>query len=334
MFHFGLSFFMMLANITVLIALRYMKSVKKATVIFLYHLAICNLVHSVVFFVKAMFFVYDVNTVQGCLILNVLSITTTATYVSGIFFVYLDLYLSIKTMRISKPVIGTKQALALGILAWLGWLSASCISYGFRNMDYVYNFKAGCSLVNGAYIKEYSLGVLLPLMLIYAGIMWFHLCTYKMIKKAKSKNEADKRSHAAQLANSKPSPGSAGEGTEATPAVSQPKASAQAKWIKKNDDVLKVITLVMIMFVICWYPLAIVLLIVAYCPPCLPYVTKEVVYVTYALAVIQFNSNGVIYLLKIREFKDVCKKLFFRCCPKHGRVEQESSTVQSVTTVA
>ena len=309
------------ANVTVSVALRYMRSAKKTTVVFLANLAISNLVQGIIFLLKGVFYIWHVNTVHGCIIMTIFSMATSGTYMTGIFFVYLDLYLSLKKMSVSKPVIPTHTALAMIVFAWVFWLAWGAVGYGMRNPKYKYNHQAGCSIINGAYTKEYILFICVTFMIGFVGILVFHLLTYMLINKAKKLQQ-----QAIEAQNT----------TTVTTVsdTSQVKRtdSKKSKWLKKNDAVLNMILLVLIMFIICWYPLILITLLVAYCRPCLPYITNEVVYATYVLVITQYMSNGIIYLVKIREFKNAFKRLCCRCFPWYSRIQPTNSDMEVTAT--
>ena len=322
-FIFILGFLIIFASLTVAIALRYMRSAKKTTVVFLSHLAISNMVQGLNFFGHGVFYVWHVNTVDGCIISQAISTATTGTYMSGIFFVYLDLYLSLKKMSVSKPVISTRVAIALAAATWVIWLAWGLVGYGMRHMDFVYDHEAGCFIISGQFTSEYILFICVSFVGGFCGILMFHVLTYRLIKKAKEQQEE------AQDAQQNRQPVTV---TKAKP-QDKSKETQKSKWLKKNDEILKMILIVLIVFVVCWYPLILATMLAAYCEPCLPYLPKQVIYMTYCLVVTQYLSNGLIYFIKIKEFQVGIKRLCCRFHPRYRNVEaSNTNTENSVAT--
>ena len=59
--YFCLSILVISANLLVVVAVRYMRAAKKATIVFLCQLAVCNLVQGIIFLLKAFFFIWPVQ---------------------------------------------------------------------------------------------------------------------------------------------------------------------------------------------------------------------------------------------------------------------------------
>ena len=314
-----------LASLTVSVALRYMRSAKKTTIVFLAHLAISNLVQGLNFFVQGVFYLWHVNTVDGCIISQAVATATAGTYMSGIFFVYLDLYLSLKKMSVSKPVIKSSVAIAMAAFTWILWFSWGLVGFGMRTEGFVYDHGAGCFIVSGQFTSSYILFICLTFIIGFIGILMFHVLTYQLIKKAKlhqqQAQEAQEKNQTSKAFTIRP------------PERSRNKESRKSRWLKKNDAVLNMILIVLIMFVICWYPLILTTLLAAYCAPCQPYLTKEVLYFTYCLVVTQYLSNGLIYFIKIKEFQIAFKRICCRCIPQYRNIQPITTEFEnSVTT--
>ena len=251
---------------------------------------------------------------------------TSGTYITGIFFVYLDLYLSLKKMSVSKPVIPTRTALAMTVFAWVFWLAWGAVGYGMRNHKYIYNHQAGCSIISGAYTREYILFIGITFMITFVGILVFHILTYMLINKSKKKQQQAMDSQNAATVTT------ISDTSQPKHAIPTHAHSKKSKWLKKNDAILNMILLVLILFIICWYPLLLIVMLVSYCKPCLPYITQEVIYVSYFLIVSQYMSNSIIYLIKIKEFKNAFKRLCCRCFPWYSRIQPTHSEMELTAT--
>ena len=96
--YFCLAVLVISANLLVVVAVRYMKSAKKATIVFLCQLAVCNLVQGIIFLLKAFFFIWPVQVrlFLGCrneivYLINIEAVNTqndTKRFVSIIWFRY------------------------------------------------------------------------------------------------------------------------------------------------------------------------------------------------------------------------------------------------------
>ena len=318
---------LILANIIISVALRHMRQVKRTTIVFLAHLAVCNLVQGVAFMANGLLGYYDSFTEFACLSWVVFAVTPSGGYVTGIFYVYLDLYLSLKKMAIGRPIISTRIAVGMSLLSWMFWLGFCSIGFAMANDAYVFDEFEGCSLMVGAVKKEFILNIAIALVAILVAILALHVLTYRLITKSQKQliqvqnvndntDDATKRRQAqietisdeAQLAR-------------------RQELKKTSKWVKKNDVVLKTITLIFILLAISWYPVVITSVVVVYCEPCAAIVTKEVIYFTYVLVAIQYNSNGVIYLIKIKEFQHIVRNFCCRCRPSARRVEPLESSI-------
>ena len=294
--HFFIAVSIIVANVVITLALCYMKNMKRTTVILLANLALSNLPRGIMFIIKAVLFVWHVNTVEGCLFIMVFSGAPSGSYVTGILFIYLDVYLSLKKMAIGRPVISTRLALIMATSSWSIWLALGFLGFSMRNENYVYNHGVGCFLQNGVYINTYILLLCVIYISIFIAVLIFHLMTYRLIKRSKA------------LSNTLQIQVQTINGHQINLRELRQK---RTNWLKKNDTILKMLLLVLITFALSWYPLIIVILVTSFCKPCVVYITKEVVYFSYALEVIQYNSNGVIYLIKIKECRDSCQRI---CC--------------------
>jgi len=292
---------MISGNVTVSLALRLMKSVKRATVIFLANLAVSNLVQSIIFLFRAIFFLWHINTVNGCLFMQMLVTASTGSYMMGILYIYLDLYISLKKMSVSKPVISSRMAVIMCSVAWMIWLCWGAIGYIMRNVKYKYNHEVGCSVSCGVYTKEYILFIAISLFAGFLAIFLFHILSYRLIKKAQMQQAV--AAAAGHQSNISTVGGS----------VTRQRKGKTSHWLKKNEAILKMIILVLIIFIICFYPVVIFTLVIFYCTSCAADIRKEVLYVVYLLVAFQYNSNGFIYLIKIPEFQDVFRRF---CCRK------------------
>ena len=292
-----------------------MKTVKRTTVVFLADLAISNLVQGIASLVKAALSISNLNTSEGCMFVSVVVVTTSGTYISGVFFVYLDLYLSLRKMSVGRAVISTKLALGLMAASWLVWTAFGATAYGMRNPDYVYDEVAACLITSGVVRNEYTILLGMTGAVCVVVIMVLHVLTYRLLKKAR-KQLRPWNTKAGQERGI-----SVIDATTSRVVQDNRRDAERSKWVKRNDIILKMILTVLVLFIACWCPLIFAILVWTFCAPCTTYITNQVMYVMYLLIVVQYNSNGVIYLIRIKEFQNIFKKVCCRCCPSRRRVD-------------
>ncbi|KAK2165927.1 hypothetical protein LSH36_44g07025 [Paralvinella palmiformis] len=296
-----------------------MKKVKRTTVIFLSQLAISNLIQGIILLLKGLFYVWDVNTNEGCMALITINITSFGIYLTGIFYIYLDLYLSLKKMSVANPVISVRAAVILTALSWIGSVAISVSGYGMTISTYQYTQEAGCILTKGLYQKQYILFITIIFLIGLLGILTLHVITYRLMKRIKRH----------LLGHSDHNHTVTGEDSSGrTPHVNVPErgsASPRMIWLKKNDVVMKTILIILIFFIISWYPLLISVLIVIYCEACTFFITEYVWRFVYILVILQYNINGIIYMSKLRDFRNTCKRLCCKFVHHRRRVEPSGS---------
>ena len=185
------------------------------------------------FIVKAILFIWHVNTVEGCLVIQVLTCAPSGNYITGILFIYVDIYVSLKKMAIGHPAISTRLAVVMVILSWLFWLALGVLGFSMRNKHYVYDHNVGCFLHNGSYVKEYILVLCVFYLSVFVAVFIFHFMTYRLITRRKAFNES-LRVQVNTIS-----------GQETNEAV---RVGRQRMNWQKNDSILKLVLLVLVMF--------------------------------------------------------------------------------------
>ena len=156
-----------------------MKKVKRTTVIFLSQLAISNLIQGIILLLKGLFYVWDVNTNEGCMALITINITSFGIYLTGIFYIYLDLYLSLKKMSVAKPVISVRAAVIIIALSWIGNLAFRVSGYGMKISSYQYSQDIECIVIKGFYQDRYIILIAVTFLIGLGGILTLHVMTYR-----------------------------------------------------------------------------------------------------------------------------------------------------------
>ena len=306
-----------------------MRRVKTTTVVFLAQLAISNLFQGLLFFISALIYLCHAFDGIGCLMWVFLTQVGSGSYVTGILFIYLDLCLSLRSMSVGKPVISTRKAVAMACASWLVWLSWGVVGFGMLNTKYTYDNEEGCLMVSGLYRKEYILITAMYFIIIFIVILVFHVLSYHELTKSRKELL---RIQNVEVGNVNRPEGQTVPDDDRRSDNGREDAKKKVKWLKKNEVVLRTITLILVMLIIGWYPVIITSVIVVYCDRCAAIITKQIIYVTYVLVAIQYNSNGVIYLIKIKEFQQALRDLCHGCHSSQRRVG--SDVTVNVRTIA
>ena len=256
---------------------------------------------------------------------------------TGILFLYLDLYLALKKRSILRPVISTKVAFLMVVVAWLIWLGIAGIGYPLKDPDWNYTVTSSCNFSSGLYNTKYVITVCSVFLVLFVVILICHLGTLRVMREAHRSLALSARRNTTTVEEQPQRQVSENSDTfnegSSTAAAADPKLQrnlsittsnrksiiptaqekAQSKWLKKNISTMRIVVIVMCIFSICWYPSIILILILAICDNCLPYL---VTYLFSVLIIVQYISNGFVYLAKSREFQEAFRRLFSCCCKK------------------
>ena len=130
--------------------------------------------------------------------------------------------------------------------------------------------------------------------------------TLRLMKKAYAHMNQAKNNHTADTTNATTSAISAPNtvsGALTNDKSQRTENKQKTKWLKKNEDLIRMMLIILVMFIICWYPLILLLLVLNVCRACFARVPLGVLYLVRVLVVVQYVSNSVIYLVKIKEFR-------------------------------
>jgi len=324
-----------LATVTISVALRHMKRVKRTTKVFLANLAVSILLQGVTFLLNTILRTSNAFDEVTCLVWVMLFVTPSAHYLTGILFVYLDLYLSLKWMSIGRPIISARVALAMSSSSLLVWSAICSSGFGMRDADYVYDDEVGCDFLCGVVLKHYVLLLILSFCLLFGVIVVLHVLTYRLITKPHQQLIRVRKVDADVDVNSVDDRRQQPTSILATTADVQTSGRwlqvTKSRWIKRNSVVLKTITLIVVVLTVTWCPLVVLSLVILYCESYRQAFYTETIFITYILVAIQYHSNGIIYLVKIKELQMVCKRIWCRCHSSKRRVEPIERDIASIS---
>ena len=275
-----------------------------------------------------------------------LSVGTSGAYVTGILYLYLDLFLALKKLSILKPVISTSTAFWMVVIDWIAWLLIGGSGYLFTNPDWDYDKSQGCYLSSGGFNAGYVIGLCVLFLVLFFVIMVCHVGTLHVMRKTYRNMNSNSNNANAPLRdeprtstsefsvgsqdgqrdppkiskNNVPTESSKTSSAATCPIATNPcQQRAQSKWLKKNMSVMRIVVIVMCIFSVCWYPSVVIIIVIAVCDDCVP---AAVIYLSNILIIAQYISNGFIYLAKSREFQEAFKRLF-SCCTKRIKPSDE-----------
>ncbi|KAK2165926.1 hypothetical protein LSH36_44g07035 [Paralvinella palmiformis] len=248
-------------------------------------------------------------------------------YLTGIFYIYLDLYLSLKRMSISKPVISVRTALIMTALSWIGNFAFCASGYGMNIPTYQYREESDCILTKGLYKKQYILLITIAFLSGLGGILFLQVITYRLMKRTQKRLLSQHNLNKVAAPNA-----SSDTNTLKDKHVPQErKTSQKMEWLKKNDAVMKIIFIILIFFCISWYPLIISVLIVIYCESCSYFITQYLWKVSYFLVICQYNLSGIVYMSKLKDFRNSCTGVCCKCIRRRRSIQPANSDTERST---
>ena len=206
------------------LTLAYTMTLKQSTKVFLSHMALSNLSIAVLLLLKVFFGIFEVVVpVKGCLVWVVIYITGFLSYMTTQIFMYMDLYLSTRMMKMT-PLISLRQAIVMCVLCWVGWMAIGSVTIVWVNpVTYNVSFEYGhCSLNReivtwkaSAWYTFFSLANLIILSVLY-------IMLYKLLEKKFSEI----------------SPGQAG--------------GMNYQWLTKHQEIFRSMRIQLIIVIVCW----------------------------------------------------------------------------------
>ena len=352
-----------LGNLLILIAIRKSRSMKQVTFLFLGHLAVSDLLLGFSIFMRVFFLLQNNLIKLPCLIVHLFTVLASGCSMTGILFLSLDCYLSVKFSMQLRPIITPKIAWVMIFMCWLLW-GAYNIYLAVQAMLNPLHL-APCFLGGGYYSKitlaPFPSTYLLHLLI----VIYLQITTLLAVKKhfkqlrngpsgqqTSSTTDQNKPGDQTKSVNRasghktltvKPVRESSTE-TEVTTIsqsidtnrpqgntstqMSVSKDNQREKRLKKLTSMNRIVGLVLLSYFICWFPSMTLLLLFAVCDGGCG-VPPDVMLVTACLIVVSSMANVCVYAAKSPEFRVMFRRLL--CCTKCKNEVNPQELSQTVT---
>ena len=332
-------------NLLILMAIRKSKSMKQVTFLFLGHLAMSDVLLGFSFFMRAFFLLQKNLSKFPCIIVHWFTLVSSGCSMTGICFLSLDSFLSVKFSMQLRPIITQGIAWAMIVMCWLIWsVYYSCLA-GQAILDSLP--LAPCFLGGGYYSKKMLLSLPLIYLLHLLIVVYLQVVTINMVKKhfkqldtARSgpseRNDNIKRRTSTLprlLLRSSVVPSVSGHvDNTMDPGNSRPPTehvvvdNQREKRLKKITSMNRIVGLVLLSFFICWFPSMSLLLLFSICPDGCG-VPSDIMLVSATLIIVSAMTNVCVYATKSPEFR-VMFRSFLRLgrCQNHVYPEDNAPT--------
>lgn len=293
-----------LGNVLILVAIRRSRAMKKVTYLFIGHLAVADLLFGVGMCTRFFLIISDNLDKYPCMFAQCFVITAGGAGSTGILFLCLEGYLSVKYFMSFKRVFTPRLAWGLIVGCWVFWISMSLLSIVIAAYSPVK--KAVCFLGGGYYESWYL--VLVPTV---------YFCQLLLVIYYQLGTIAITRKHFSHL-NPRVQPSAAAKTQNST------QDSGQKRRLNKLSNLSKLVGLVLVLFFVCWTPSMAGLYFFASCKKDCDELAAILLNLASLLVVSSF-MNVVIYAIKSPEFRNGFRKVLRPRCNRVGAGESDLS---------
>ena len=350
-----------LGNLLILIAIRKSRSMKQVTFLFLGHLAVSDFLLGFSIFMRVFFLLQNNLIKLPCIIVQWFTVLACGCSMTGILFLSLDCYLSVKFSMQLRPIITPKIAWVMIFMCWLLW-GAYNIYLAVQAMSNPLHL-APCFLGGGYYSKITLTPIPFTYLLHLLIVIYLQITTllavkkhFKEIRNGPSGQQAsittDQNKPNDQTKNAiragghktltvKPITESSTETEVSTISqsmdtnrpqgntstqISVSKDNQREKRLKKITSMNRIVGLVLLSYFICWFPSMTFLLLFAVCAGGCG-VPPDVMLIFSCLIVISCMANVCVYAAKSPEFRVMFIRLL--CCARCKNQVDPQKTVSS-----
>ncbi len=295
--YYTVSLIVIFTNVISIPAFFYLKSIKRSTLIFLMSLTLSVVLNGVSQLLVAVFASLKLRTFTNCAVKTLLSVASVMSYAFNMLFLYLDLYLTIERLSVSGNVLSTKMAC---VMTTSGWMLSSIVSFGMlfaRSMDTSDIPLYECTMFHGSFVLPYY-RVIVSLIVSTAML----LTTGLLVATIHSLKRHYRTVMTIQL-------------NQAT-TLSQPLYS-KLRWLSKKASTVKLLILVLLAFVIAWYPTMVTVLVAAVCDACV--ISDWLRLVLVVLPMLQNLTSPLVYLWRSKEVRGAYRRVLHNAIWKNKK---------------
>ena len=342
------SVLIIVANLMVAVALEFMKTSKKAITILFRQMSSSNLLLGVAFLVRSVCTTLGLRSDIGCGVVLAVILATLGVYATGLLFIYIELYVSLKRMQ-STPFFSKRSAIFICGFSWLLWLGFAFSGLVFRNPDWSGSGFDQCTVSGGVFMSIFNLIFLCAYLVLVFAVAVGYILTIGQLRRIMSAMIPRERSdhdmattdmesgtavHNTETTDLGPdTPVQNAETTEMGPAkskcthhqrtgtnsTSNGDREMQMKWLKERMLLMRVLVVQAAVVCICWTASIIINMVSEVCTSCRDQIPIGLAYFGQVMIVIPFLGNGIIYLIRSKEFRVACKSVFCACVGVRNR---------------
>ena len=162
-------------NALILLAIRYSKSLRKVTYLFIGHLATADLLFGLTTCVRCIFIIISkMDDAYPCLASNAMVVASGGASMTGILLLCLDAYLSVRHSVTLSGVFTTRLAWHLIVVSWVFWLAFSVLGVALADPE---ASEAECYLGGGLYRNTYLVCLPLVYYVHFVSVLYLQLAT-------------------------------------------------------------------------------------------------------------------------------------------------------------
>ena len=170
-------------NVMTCVVFHWTRSAKETYVVFFSGVTLSSVQVGLTLLVRSICVAIGITNGMGCAAIVGLAMAATTVYIEHEFLISLDLYISLKRMRINDPVLTKNRAVALSVSAWISGIAIAAAGLWFRNPSWQGTYKE-CTFIGGVHTTAYSLSVLAFMVVIGTAMIVFHILAIGLLKKS------------------------------------------------------------------------------------------------------------------------------------------------------
>ena len=274
--------------------LHFTDTAKGAVLVFLTSKFVAVLIGGLSMLARAICTTMEVGGIKTCIAIMSGLYISIFNYTAHSLLAHIDLYISLKSMRINDPVITKKRAVIMSALTWALSIIISGLGFVFEDPDWPGDGMTDCRRRSMVQLLGYGVALISSRGALYIALGVISVATWKLlsdsIRNNQLHNDGDKRNKI-------------------------------ARYLEDRKRVMKILTIKACLTIVCWGCTCVRDLLGQICESCgFP---DWFVQISNVLYVIPILAAGWIYLFYHKRFKEVCGWMFCRCRTSNNPNDEE-----------
>ncbi|ELU03264.1 hypothetical protein CAPTEDRAFT_212270 [Capitella teleta] len=323
----------LLSNTCVLLALRKLRTIKKSTYFFIIQLTIADLFLGFLIILRSILFLSGHLGKSVCAAILSLSLGSLGISSNAITLLYFELFLAVKNMTMFRNPLGKYQTMTLQIFSVLIWLTLSAVGYNSQETNIqVWNYAQDKCEIRWAFNLQYIIAIDVLFVIFLVLTLSFQIGTLVLMRnrhkqmfqqqintiQRQMRIIVDDTRSQVSTSNEDGEPGTSNNvprvSVTSARLIFNSKETFKERWLRRKMNMTKLITIVLIIFVVCWYPS--VCLSIAYAVMGGGDSISDVVFNYSWIAIpIHAAANLFIYAAKSKDFRRALRDAFCGNCP-------------------